>query len=405
MGNGLGTVLAEKGDLIHAKEAFNRVREVSSDTVPDALLNLGHIYLAQKKHPEALQMYQSYMCRTRSAGTPVTSRSRDEDDAEVLLYVAFAYFDWARQAESFGDTRAAPADERYGKCVEHIELAIKRSKRENVTLRYNWCMSKLQAANCVLQKLTRNIRRTAKEVKDSLEGLEESLPLVQTMLQWKQDGKKIPINNATLQNFLTQCQANIEIAKSHLAQEQKKEAEAQELRQLQMTEAEIQQNERKLRDKVNTLVQNWEQEAKVISNKKRTSKEIVPQAEDNINGKITMETELFDDSDDDSDMEDTPNDDIEVKQNVDKDITAIRGGEEDNNMLRLSAQTTGDREEESIPKPVQQTEKDIFGESSEESEDEMIGSSSKRDNNGLGMQNEKNGQLTKKRRVMDETSD
>ena len=177
--NGLGTVLAEKGDLIHAKEAFNRVREVSSDTVPDALLNLGHIYLAQKKHPEALQMYQSYMCRTRSAGTPVTSRSRDEDDAEVLLYVAFAYFDWARQAESFGDTRAAPADERYGKCVEHIELAIKRSKRENVTLRYNWCMSKLQAANCVLQKLTRNIRRTAKEVKDSLEGLEESLPLVQ----------------------------------------------------------------------------------------------------------------------------------------------------------------------------------------------------------------------------------
>ena len=248
------------------------------------------------------------------------------------------------------------------------------------------------------------------------------------MLQWKQDGKKIPINNATLQNFLTQCQANIEIAKSHLAQEQKKEAEAQELRQLQMTEAEIQQNERKLRDnvqkqrkakeqeerdskakqkmdKVNTLVQNWEQEAKVISNKKRTSKEIVPQAEDNINGKITMETELFDDSDDDSDMEDTPNDDIEVKQNVDKDITAIRGGEEDNNMLRLSAQTTGDREEESIPKPVQQTEKDIFGESSEESEDEMIGSSSKRDNNGLGMQNEKNGQLTKKRRVMDETSD
>merc|ERR1712238_566520 len=167
-----------------------------------------------------------------------------------------------------------------------------------------------------------------------------------------------------------QCQANIEIAKSHLAQEQKKEAEAQELRQLQMTEAEIQQNERKLRDNVQ---------------KQRKAKEIVPQAEDDINGKITMETELFDDSDDDSDMEDTPNDDIEVKQNVDKDITAIRGGEEDNNMLRLSAQTTGDREEESIPKPVQQTEKDIFGESSEESEDEMIGSSSKRDNNGLGM--------------------
>jgi len=43
--NGIGTVLAEKGEIFKAKEVFNRVREVSGDSIADALLNLGHIYL------------------------------------------------------------------------------------------------------------------------------------------------------------------------------------------------------------------------------------------------------------------------------------------------------------------------------------------------------------------------
>jgi hypothetical protein len=58
------------------------------------------------------------------------------------------------------DVKAAPADERYQKCIEYIEIAIKKSKKENVTLWYNWCMVKLQAANCVLQKVNRNKRCT-----------------------------------------------------------------------------------------------------------------------------------------------------------------------------------------------------------------------------------------------------
>jgi tetratricopeptide (TPR) repeat protein len=40
--NGLGAVLAEKGELFKAKEVFNRVREVQ-ENIADALLNLGHI--------------------------------------------------------------------------------------------------------------------------------------------------------------------------------------------------------------------------------------------------------------------------------------------------------------------------------------------------------------------------
>mmetsp|Transcript_24187 Transcript_24187/g.35831 ORF Transcript_24187/g.35831 Transcript_24187/m.35831 type:complete len:514 (+) Transcript_24187:782-2323(+) len=151
--NVLDTVLAEKGDFFKATEVFHRVREVSGDTILDTLLNLGHLYLAQKKYPEALQ--------SRSTGTPITRKSQDDNATEALLYIAFLYFDWARQTELFNDARAAPADERNKNCTESIELAKKKSRKANVLLRYNWFMTNLQATNCVLQKLTCNIRRTA----------------------------------------------------------------------------------------------------------------------------------------------------------------------------------------------------------------------------------------------------
>jgi RNA polymerase-associated protein CTR9 len=236
--NGIGTVLAERGELFKAKEAFNRVREVSGDTIADAHLNLGHIFLAQNKHPEALRMYQSYMKRTQDGTAPITTKSRDDDVVEVLLYIAFTYFDWARQAELNNDERAAPADERYRKCIEHLQLALAKSKKKDVIIQYNLCRTKLQAANCVLQKLTRNIRRTSQEVQDALDGLEESLPKVQEIMQWKLEKKKIPISTTLLQDFITHCKSNIESAKSHLEEEKRREKEAQDILDAQKETAE-----------------------------------------------------------------------------------------------------------------------------------------------------------------------
>lgn len=157
---------------------------------------------------------------------------------EVLLYIAFAYYDWARQTELFNNERAAPADERYRKCIEHLELALKKSKKKDVIIQYNLCKAKLAAANCVLQKLTRNIRRTAQEVEDAITGLEESLPKVQEIMQWKLEKKKIPISTYALQEFITHCRANLESAKSHLAADREKEKEAETVLSLQREEAE-----------------------------------------------------------------------------------------------------------------------------------------------------------------------
>ncbi len=334
--NGLGTVLAEKGELFKAKEIFNRVREVSGDTISDTLLNLGHIYLAQKKHPEALQMYQNYMSRTRSsAGAQSTSKSQDDDEAEVLLYISFAYFDWARQTELFNNAKAAPADERYQNSIDYIEQAMKRSKRENVVLRYNWCLIKLQAANCVLQKVNRNIRRTAQEVKNALDGLEESLPILQTMLHWKEEGRKVAISKGMLSGVVNQCKHNIDSAKSHLKEELKNEQDAETLREIQRIEAEatekqkalklslqkekeaqdLEESEQRARRKmqrVTNLVDGWKQSEaaaaakKDSTPKKRSKGDAPPGGVDDEAGLFDTEVPadanaLFDDSDDEDD--------------------------------------------------------------------------------------------------------
>jgi len=372
--NGLGTVIAEKAELFKAKEVFNRVREVTGDTIPDAHLNLAHIYLAQKKHPEALQMYQSYLKRTEDGSTPIASKSRLDDKVNVLHYIAFAYFDWARQTELFNNAKAAPADERYKKAMEHIELALidNTSESKNGLLTYNLCMTKLQAANCVLQKLTRNIRRTAKEVEEALNGLQHSLETVETILKNKNEGAKVLISTSILNDFITHCKSNIESAKSHLEDERKREEEANEIRELQRMAAESKREEQKLqrelkmqeeakrqeaRDrrarekmrKVEDLRSGWEQEqaiAKAAAEKRNQNK--APPPPDFIDNSIQLEEDtggpppsaagLFDDSSDEEEA--PPKKDEAVEENE-----------------KIAAKTT---------------QEELFGDSSDEESDEEL---------------------------------
>lgn len=216
----------------------------------DALLNLGHIYLAQKKHPEALQMYQNYMKRVEDVATPTTSKSRVENLVDVLLYIAFAYFDWARHTELFNDMNAAPADGRYKMAMDHLVTALDKTvSKKEVVLRYNLCMTKLQAANCVLQKLTRNIPRTVEEVEEALQGLEASLSVVEVMLKEKEEGtRKISIKTSTLEDFLKHCRANIVSARSHLDDEKKRAKEEEAEREIRRLAAEAAVREASLKE-------------------------------------------------------------------------------------------------------------------------------------------------------------
>ena len=341
-------------------------------------------------------MYHSYMNRSRASGSPITSKSQDDDDAAVLLFIAFAYFDWARQTEASNNSKAALADDRYKSCIEFIEKALKKAKKDNVTLRYNWCMAKLHSANCVLQKPSRNIRRSAREVQVALTGLEESLSTVQMMLKLKQEGKKILIPTSTLTNFVNQCRANIESAKSHLNQELKRELDAREMEKLQKENEEIHQHleeakrkhqeakeieEQQERDrraqekmkKVSNLIHNWE-EAKVKesdANNKKKSKaaDVIPEVDgDNV---MAMEKSLFDDSDDeDGEREEEERRPPSSQHNLSSTLVESSDESED-----VAGDTAG--AEKSIP-----SSKDLFGDSDDEDEREdnsKLVSSNKRD--------------------------
>ena len=431
--NGLGTVMAEKAELFKAKEVFNRVREVSGDTIADAHLNIGHIYLAQKRHPEALQMYQGYLKRTEDGTAPISSKSRTDDKVDVLLYIAFAYFDWARQTELFNNAKAAPADERYKKAMEHLELALSENTSKNVVLTYNLCMTKLQAANCVLQKLTRNIRRTASEVDEALNGLQQSLDTVEEIVKKKSEGMKVPIPTSMLEDFLTHCRSNIESARSHLEDERKREEESNELRELQRLAAESKQKEQQLQEqlkkeeaakmqeerdrkvrtfeaffhiiccrstkkllfllqaqekmkKVEDLRAGWDNEkaakAAAAEKKAKKNKEAPDEEEALFPEQEAAPTaqDLFDDSDEESDAE----------------------GAKPEDSAEKSAAETKEEEKSAEEAPAETTRQDLFGDSSDEeqSDEELFKSGSKRENEQTEGENTE--QPTKKRKLVDD---
>eukprot|EP00240_Pyramimonas_obovata_P000109 CAMPEP_0118921074 /NCGR_PEP_ID=MMETSP1169-20130426/461_1 /TAXON_ID=36882 /ORGANISM="Pyramimonas obovata, Strain CCMP722" /LENGTH=1092 /DNA_ID=CAMNT_0006861731 /DNA_START=195 /DNA_END=3470 /DNA_ORIENTATION=- len=85
--NGIGVCLAEQGKIDQAKDVFTSVQEVAAGStercLPDVWVNLAHIYLALAQYNSAIKMYQGclrkfyYNC-----------------DAQVMLYMARAYYDW-----------------------------------------------------------------------------------------------------------------------------------------------------------------------------------------------------------------------------------------------------------------------------------------------------------------------
>lgn len=420
--NGLGTIMAEKADLLRAKETFNNVREISGDSIPDALLNLGHIYLALSKHPEALQMYQNYLERTNQSDTPTSSKSRHEDEAEILHYIAFTYFDWARQTEACNNAKAAPADERYQKSASYIEMAIKKTKRENVILRYDLCTTKLALAECVLNKFSRGIRRTAKEIQDALDGLQESLPKVQTMLQWKQEGKKVAVSTTLLTQFVEECKKTIEKAKNHLSQELEKEEEAamarekqrlealekQKQRELEMIEAqeqaakdqeEVEKKAREKMEKLSSLQARWDQEAekaKEVKKQKKDKSVENPQAEDDDDGEVDPNKSLFDDS---SDEEDNADDNDVAPDNLEDD-SKKETGQSEKDLFGDSSDDEGEDEGKETTKepesaPVQS--QDLFGEDS--SSDEELVPTTKRGSSAVENQSNNAEAPPKKRRI------
>ncbi|KAH9160624.1 hypothetical protein LEN26_001770 [Aphanomyces euteiches] len=85
--NGIGIMLAEKGQFDKAKLIFAQVREAAPD-MPDAWINLAHIHMAEQKYNEAIQLYQVSL-----------NKHYKGQDVQVLLYLAKANFEAKRYNE------------------------------------------------------------------------------------------------------------------------------------------------------------------------------------------------------------------------------------------------------------------------------------------------------------------
>ena len=78
--NGIACVLAHKGCITEAREIFASVREATAD-FSDVWLNIAHIYVEQKQHVSAVQMYEN--CVRKFFRHP---------HVEILQYLARAHF-------------------------------------------------------------------------------------------------------------------------------------------------------------------------------------------------------------------------------------------------------------------------------------------------------------------------
>jgi len=263
-------------------------------------------------------------------------------------------------------------------------------------------MTKLQAANCVLQKLTRNIRRTAKEVEEALNGLEQSLKTVEEILAKKQDGSlKVPIATSTLNDFLTHCKSNIDSAKSHLDDERRREKEANELRELQRLASESSRKQQELEEQlqketetkkqeerdmkarekmaqVQDLQVDWALEKTATEQKKSKNKSKAPKApaaedvlfpeeEEPVNTK-----NLFEDSDDSDHEAEKPKSDTAPAKSEGTSQADLFGDDSSDDGSPPAKENKESDEKEKT------TQEELFGDSSDESDEELVPSSAKR---------------------------
>ncbi|CAO2823169.1 unnamed protein product [Amaranthus hypochondriacus] len=142
--NGLGMILAEKGQFDVSKEIFTQVQEAGSGTIfsqmPDVWINLAHVYFAQGNHTLALKMYQNCL-----------RKFFYNTESQLLLYLARTYY----EAEQWQDSKRAL-------------LRAMHLSPSNYTLRFN--------IGVVMQKFSASLlnkeKRSADEMRTTVSELE-----------------------------------------------------------------------------------------------------------------------------------------------------------------------------------------------------------------------------------------
>ncbi|KAL9264331.1 CTR9-like protein [Drosera capensis] len=131
--NGVGLVLAEKGQFDAAKDVFSQVQEASIGTthaqMPDAWMNFGHVNFAQGSFEDAVHMYEHCM-----------RKFYYNTEAHILLYLARSHY----EAEQWQDCRKA--------LLRAIHLAP-----SNYTFRFNLGVVMQKFSTSTINKSRKNV--------------------------------------------------------------------------------------------------------------------------------------------------------------------------------------------------------------------------------------------------------
>lgn len=277
--NGLGIMMAEKGNFELAKLIFSQVREASPD-MPDAWINLAHIYVAEERYAEAIQLYSVCL-----------SKCYNGQDLEVLLYLAKAYYE----------------SKNYPKCITALSRGI-HLRPNDLRLWYNLALAQEDYAVATLgqesalpgtragggQRTMADVQRAIADLKRAQETFQNLLKHVETATQNKKGGS-IPFDKDKAAEHERFCADTLTKASYHLEFERQKEEKLQlesEARRKMLQEYEDriarekdlerlrEEEQRKHREDVLTkqnerlqkLSQGWKQREKEEEEKKTTKK-------------------------------------------------------------------------------------------------------------------------------------
>ena len=226
--NGMGCVLAEKGELQKSKDIFTRVRESSGDTVGPVFLNLGHVYLGQSRHAEAIKSYEHYQKHFATK----------KEETKLLMYLAYSYFDWAKQAEESSGAEAHSLDERYRTAIKFLTQAQEQDP-SNTQIVYNIAVTRNEFALAVLSKSSKNQRRTLTDVEGAGANFNESLAMFSKLSQIDTATNKVTFDVSKAKEFADHIQNNsLADWENHRAHEAGLEDEENTKRASQRAEAE-----------------------------------------------------------------------------------------------------------------------------------------------------------------------
>ena len=197
--NGLGIVLAEKGHLSAAKLVFSQVREAAPE-MPDAWINLAHIYMVEDRLAEAIQLYSVCLAQCYHG-----------QDVELMMYLGRAYYESHKYDDAIRIlSKAVHMDQTHLQCWYNLGYVLED-----------------YAVKTLRDEIPGRIigERTIKDVEKAIANLKRAEQIFLFLVKFSEDGTNVPYDKEKASEIAVFCSGTLSRAHMHLEFEKSKEGE------------------------------------------------------------------------------------------------------------------------------------------------------------------------------------